>query len=108
MRELKEMGVNYVAPPMWVLVTLDEGRMVPSPYAREAKAAGLDIITWTVERSGFLSSGGGWYYQSVTDVIDNEGDVFELMHVLHRDVGIKGLFSDWPATTTYYANCFGL
>jgi glycerophosphoryl diester phosphodiesterase len=108
MTELKALGVNYVAPPMWVLVTLEDGRMVPSPYAREASAAGLDIITWTAERSGFLSSGGGWYYQSVTDVIDNDGDVFELMHVLHRDVGIKGLFSDWPATTTYYANCFGL
>ncbi len=108
MKELKEMGVNYVAPPMWVLVTLEDGKMVPSPYAKEAKAAGLDIITWTAERSGFLKSGGGWYYQSVSDVIDNDGDVFELMHVLHNDVGIKGLFSDWPATTTYYANCFGL
>ena len=108
MQELKEMGVNYVAPPMWVLVTLEDGKMVPSPYAKEAKAAGLDIITWTAERSGFLNSGGGWYYQSVSDVIDNDGDVFELMHVLHEDVGIKGLFSDWPATTTYYANCFGL
>ena len=25
--------------------------------------------------------------------------------VLARDVGIIGLFSDWPATTTFYANC---
>ena len=22
-----------------------------------------------------------------------------------QDVGIIGLFSDWPATTTFYANC---
>jgi glycerophosphoryl diester phosphodiesterase len=28
--------------------------------------------------------------------------------VLARDVGIKGIFSDWPATVTYYANCMGL
>ena len=27
------------------------------------------------------------------------------LHVLHHDVGIVGMFSDWPATTTFYANC---
>ncbi len=108
MKELKDMGVNYIAPPMWVLVAVEEGKIVPSLYAKEAKAAGLNIITWTAERSGLLKSGGGWYYQTTTDVTNNDGDVFELMHVLHKDVGIVGLFSDWPATTTFYANCFGL
>lgn len=108
MDELKALGVNYIAPPLWVLVKLENGKMVPSLYAEKAKAAGLEIITWTAERSGFLRDGGGWYYKSVTDAIDNEGDVFELMHVLHQEVGVAGIFSDWPATTTYYANCFGL
>ena len=108
MSELKAMGINYIAPPMWVLVTLEDGKIVPSTYAEEAKAAGLDIITWTAERSGLLTSGGGWYYQSIKDVTNSDGDVFELLNVLHEDVGIVGLFSDWPATTTFYANCFGL
>ena len=31
-----------------------------------------------------------------------------VLDVLARDVGIIGIFSDWPATVTYYANCFGL
>jgi len=100
--------VNYIAPPMWVLVKLEDGKIVPSLYATKANAAGLKIITWTAERSGLLKDGGGWYYQTVSDAISNEGAVMELMHVLHKDVGIVGLFSDWPATTTYYANCFGL
>lgn len=109
MRELADMGVNYIAPPMWMLVTLDENKaIVPSAYAKEAKAAGLEIITWTAERSGLISGGGGWYFQSISDAIDNEGDVFNLMQVLHEDVGIAGLFSDWPATTTFYANCMGI
>ena len=109
MDELKQMGVNHVAPPTWVLVTVDsDGAMVPSVWAEEAKAAGLDIIAWTVERSGSLRHGGGWYYQSVAEVTDNDGDVFNLLHVLHKAVGVVGVFSDWPATTTYYANCFGL
>jgi len=109
MSELKEMGVNFIAPPMWVLVTVgDDGGITPSVYATEAKKAGLEIITWTAERSGPLASGGGWYFQTISDVTNNDGDVFTLMHVLHKDVGIKGLFSDWPATTTFYANCMGL
>jgi hypothetical protein len=28
--------------------------------------------------------------------------------VLAQDVGILGIFSDWPGTVTYYANCVGL
>ncbi|MEM8553126.1 MAG: glycerophosphodiester phosphodiesterase family protein [Pseudomonadota bacterium] len=108
MAELKEMGVNYIAPPLWVLVTLNEnGEIVPSVYAEEAKAAGLNIITWTLERSGPLKNGGGWYFQSIADATDNDAAYFELLHVLAQELGVVGVFSDWPATVTYYANCFG-
>jgi glycerophosphoryl diester phosphodiesterase len=27
---------------------------------------------------------------------------------LVQDVGVVGVFSDWPATVTYYANCMGI
>jgi len=101
-------GVNIVAPPTWALVELDGDQIVPSDYADAANAAGLDIITWTLERSGPLITGGGYYYQSVTDVIDRDGDMLVLLDVLAQDVGIRGIFSDWPATVTYYANCMGL
>ena len=82
-----------------------EGKIVPSEYATRARAAGLDIITWTLERSGPLKDGGGWYYQTTKDVINNDGDMLEVLDVLAQDVGILGIFSDWPATVTYYANC---
>jgi len=108
MEELAEMGVNYIAPPMWMLVTTQDGEIVPSPYADAANAAGLNIITWTLERSGPLHTGGGWYYQSVSDVIDDDGDMYRMLDALAQDVGIAGIFSDWPATVTYYANCMGL
>jgi glycerophosphoryl diester phosphodiesterase len=108
MDELVAEGVNIIAPPMWMLLALDGDKIVPSTYAIAAKAAGLDIITWTLERSGFLKNGGGWYYQTITDVIDNDGDMLEVLDVLAMDVGILGIFSDWPATVTYYANCKGL
>ena len=31
-----------------------------------------------------------------------------VLDVLARNVGILGIFSDWPATVTYYANCMNL
>jgi len=109
MEELVDYGVNIIAPPMYILLKLDgSNQIVPSTYAMAAKAVGLDIITWTLERSGFLKDGGGFYYQSVTDVINNDGDMLVVLDVLAQDVGILGIFSDWPATVTYYANCKGL
>ena len=108
MAEIKAMGVNYIAPPMWMLVTVRDGGIVPSPYAAAAKAAGLKLITWTLERSGPLDRGGGWHYQSIREVTDSDGVMFELLDVLAQQVGIEGIFSDWPATVTYYANCMGL
>jgi glycerophosphoryl diester phosphodiesterase len=108
MPELVEQGVNVVAPPLFVLVALDEdGEIVPSDYALAAREAGLDIITWTIERSGPLADGGGWYYQTISEAIDNDGDMYALIDVLAQDVGVLGIFSDWPATVTYYANCMG-
>lgn len=108
MQALKAMGVRYIAPAMPLLVTVENGRIVPSVYAREAKAAGLNIITWSLERSGPLQKGGGYYYQSINSVVNNDGVVYELLDVLAQQVGVVGVFSDWPATVTYYANCMNL
>ena len=81
--------------------------MVASYYANAAKARGLDIITWTLERAG--PGVDGWYFSSTDGLVDlAEGDRFTLLNVLHVEVGILGIFSDWPATVTFYANCMGL
>lgn len=108
MQELADQGVKIIAPPTYMLVTVEDGKIVPSPYAKEAKAAGLKIIAWTLERSGTLADGGGFYFQSVKDATNNSGDTYALLDVLAKDVGVIGVFSDWPATVTYYANCMGL
>jgi glycerophosphoryl diester phosphodiesterase len=109
--QFKSEGINIVAPPMWALLALDaNGKIIPSQYARDARAAGLDLITWTLERSGILADGdGGWYYQTVNGpALNNEGVIMEVLDVLAREVRIRGIFSDWPATVTYYANCMNL
>lgn len=113
--ELRYQGVNIIAPPMPVLLSVDteSGSIVPSTYAQRARMAGLDIISWTTERSGriqneVLEGNGAYYYQSTLGAIENDGDIMTTIDVLARQVGIIGLFSDWPGTTTYYASCMGL
>ncbi len=49
-----------------------------------------------------------FYYQSVIPALHNEGDILVALDVVARHVGILGIFSDWSATVTYYANCMGL
>jgi glycerophosphoryl diester phosphodiesterase len=108
MEELAAKGVQIIAPPMWMLVKAEAGEIKPSIYAMKAKAVGLDIITWTLEHSGLLQNGGGWYYQTISNLVNDDGDTMRMLDVLAKDVGIIGIFSDWPATVTYYANCMNL
>ena len=98
---------------MWALLTVKHGQIVPSEYAKAARQAGLDIITWTTERSGrivedVLLGGNDYYYQSILAAIHNDGDILVTLDVLAKQVGILGIFSDWAATPTFYANCMGL
>ncbi|GJD72278.1 hypothetical protein CFIICLFH_0491 [Methylobacterium goesingense] len=59
MAELAALGLRTLAPPLWMLVRLGpNGSIEPSAYARAARAAGLDLITWSLERSGPLKDGG--------------------------------------------------
>ena len=109
LQNYKKQGIQIVAPPIFALLDNQGGTLVASDYAKNAKLAGLGIITWSLERSGVLANGNpGWYYQTITQLLKREGDILLALDVLAKDVGIMGIFSDWPATTTYYANCMGL
>lgn len=106
LQALRAQGVRIVAPPLWALVTLDsENKIIPSDYAINARMAGLDIITWSFERDGNLKNGGAWYYQTVSGALNNDGDMMNVLDVIGREVGVIGVFSDWPASVAYYANC---
>jgi len=104
---LKSKNVKYIAPPLQMLVkTAPEPKLyAASEYAEAAKAAGMKIISWSLERTGPLGGGGGWYYSTSNDVTKYDGDKMNLLDTLHKDVGVDGVFSDWPATTTFFANC---
>lgn len=105
----KTQGINIWAPPIFALLAADNGKIVASQAAKDARAAGLGLITWSLERSGVLADGGnGFYYQTFDSAVKTEGDMMTALHVLAKDVGVMGVFSDWPATTTFYANCMNL
>ncbi|KAL3470554.1 PLC-like phosphodiesterase [Aspergillus californicus] len=112
MQNLYDQGVRVMAPPIFALLnTSAEGDIVPSSYAKAAKKAGMDIITWSLERSGPLKQAaaeGEYYISTIADVVTGDGDMYRIVDVLARKVGVKAIFSDWPATVVYYANCFGL
>ncbi|MCC5900690.1 MAG: glycerophosphodiester phosphodiesterase [Halomonas sp.] len=113
MQSLVESGVKILAPPTWMLLEAnpefgnDEHakRLQPSLYAQRAREAGLTMITWTLERSGPLADGGQWYHSTTEDVIQREGDKLITLDALANDVGVIGVFSDWPATVAFYDNC---
>ena len=113
LQQIADMGITTIAPPQWVLLKEDDGQIIPSDYALAAQVANLDIITWTLERSGrlredVLDGRGKYYYQSTLGALTADGDIYTTLDVLTQQVGIKGIFSDWPATVTYYANCMKL
>lgn len=117
LRSYYNQGIRIVAPPMWALVTVSGGRIVPSQYAKDAKAAGLKIITWTIERSGRIveevlptrgTASPSFYYQTTLDALRNDGDLMVTLDVLAKQVGVLGIFSDWSGTVSYYASCMGL
>jgi len=109
LRNLHAQGVRIWAPAMFALLAVDgRGEIVPSPAALAARQAGLEIVTWSLERSGTLHAGNnGFYYQTINPAITGESDVLRVLDVLARQVGIRAIFSDWPATAAFYANCTG-
>jgi glycerophosphoryl diester phosphodiesterase len=113
LQALRQQGVRYFAPPMPALLDVDAAaRVVPSAYAADIKNAGFRIITWTFERSdlrrGASQAGFYYYFDPQGRAIKKDSDMYKALDVLARQVKVAGIFSDWPATVTYYANCMRL
>jgi glycerophosphoryl diester phosphodiesterase len=89
-----------------------DDRIVPSQLARDLRAWGFEIITWSLERSDLRhgAARAGLYYDFDRQgrAVKKDSDLYRVLDALARDVGIIGTFSDWPATVTYYASCMGL
>lgn len=111
--QLKKNGVKIIAPPLFALLAVNaNAQIVPSRYAQDIRGLGFDIITWTFERADLRQGAApaGFYYlfDAQGKAVKKDSDMYKVLDVLARQVGIIGIFSDWPATVTYYANCMGL
>ena len=113
LQQIRAQGVRIFAPPIPALLAVDNSdQIVPSQYALDIKSAGLKIITWSFERSdlrrGAANAGFYWAFDPQGRAVKKDSDMYKALDVLARDVRILGIFADWPATVTYYANCMGL
>ena len=94
---LYSQGIRTISSAVGNLYDTEKttNKLIPSTAATKAKKAGFELVGWTMEHDD--------------DVPDENGDdVYDLMDVLANDVGVKGVFSDWVGTTSYYASCMGL
>ena len=113
-------GVNIISIPIFVAIDLKNDELVISAFASNATAAGMELVCFSLERSGPLYvGGGGYYYQTVNglnpapgesgvSVINNDGDMLTVVDFLFRQVGLKAMFTDWAATLSFYINCIDL
>jgi glycerophosphoryl diester phosphodiesterase len=113
LKQLKKQGVKIIAPPIPALLTIDDAnQIVPSQYALDIKSLGFEIITWSFERGDMRGGAatGGFYaaFDPTNRALKKDSDMYKTLDALARQVRVKGIFSDWPATVTYYANCMGL
>jgi glycerophosphoryl diester phosphodiesterase len=108
LQPLKDAGVPIVAPPLYLLAnrTSATGPIAVSNYANIVLGMGFKIVTWSYERDGPLKNGGGFYHTGLSATRD--GFDYEFLDFMVKKANITGIFSDWPATVTFYANCMGV
>jgi glycerophosphoryl diester phosphodiesterase len=111
-KTLRRAGVKIVAPSYNALLTVQGDRIVPSAFAKDLKAMGFDIISWSFERVDLRkgAAGVGSYYDfdPTGAAIKQDSDMYKALDVLAKDVKLIGMFSDWPGTVSYYASCMGM
>jgi glycerophosphoryl diester phosphodiesterase len=112
---LRRAGIETVAAPVSILLTLNEdGQLAATDFAIALRKVGIAIVAWTLERSGRIRDGrveesaSDFYLGPMLPSFDNDGDIYRVIHALNVEVGVRAIFSDWPATVTYYANCVGM
>jgi glycerophosphoryl diester phosphodiesterase len=111
-KQLRRAGVKIVAPSFNALLTVQGDRIVPTVLAKDLRSLGFDLISWSFERVDLRrgAAGVGSYYDfdPTGAAIKKDSDMYKALDVLAKDVKLIGLFSDWPATVSYYASCMGL
>ncbi len=103
-QRLYQAGVRAVAPPIATLLRwTPESGLQPTALADAAVQADMKLYAWTLERTD--PTGSDAFDLPGNPLKLGEAYVFPILHALVEQVGVAGVFTDWPATVTYYANC---
>ncbi|ORY39592.1 PLC-like phosphodiesterase [Rhizoclosmatium globosum] len=128
---MMNLGVELISPAFNYYVTAENHRIVESKGSKNLKAlkakSGKNTYfgSWSLERSGCAShygssnatfnaekglgaiGGCGWYYNTVEGeaTFGQHEDTLLMLDVLFKQVGLVGLFSDFPASVSMYSNC---
>jgi hypothetical protein len=92
-----DMGVKIISPSYGNWVTEDGDSYEVTEFAKATAAAGMKLIGYTAERNYYRPAG-----QPYSDMEVNE---LQHIHAAAMKANVMGLFTDWPATLTFYANC---
>lgn len=87
LKSLSNKGVRILAPIYTALINTKGDSITLSDYAKEIKRYGFKVTPWTFERN----------YSKYNEL--------EIIDTLYQQLDVIGFFSDWPATTSFYANC---
>ena len=111
--ELRKRSVKIIAPAMPALLAVN-GRPRRALAAREGPQGPglrhhhLDLRARRPAPGARRKAGFYYDFDPTGAAIKKDSDMYKALDVLAREVKILGIFSDWPATVTYYANCMGL
>ena len=110
---LRRAGVKVVAPAFNALCSTVRAIGSYRRCSRKiCRSLGFDLISWSFERVDLRrgAAGAGSYYDfdPTGAAIKKDSDMYKALDVLAKDVKLIGMFSDWPATVSYYASCMGL
>lgn len=105
LQRIADMGITTIAPPQWVLLKNFGGQIIPLDYAQATSTSSPGRLSVRPSLSG--RSGGSWQILRPINAwcLTDDADIYTTLDVLNRQVGIKGMFSDWPATVIYHASC---
>jgi glycerophosphoryl diester phosphodiesterase len=93
MAELKAIGVNYIGPPLWMLVTAEYRPHRALRLCQGSTQGRTPDVRLEPERSGPLKAGGGSVLSSSRTHDVGRGD-HRAGRRLAKEVGVAGIFSD--------------
>ena len=113
LKQLKRQGVQIIAPPIPALLAVDDATARSCPRSTRRTSGHRLRHHHVVLRARGPAQGRRdrrvlLHVRPDQPGVKKDSDMYKALDVLAARIGVLGVFSDWPATVTYYASCMGL